>query len=235
MRTSIIVALCGVVGVPWLSACQEDESKTRSGSSLPTVAIGEQRSGEGTYYAATGEGACMFDATPNDLDVAALNAPDWSGSSLCGACAEVTGPKGTVTIRIVDLCPECKTGDLDLSPQAFDKIAEHAAGRVPISWKLVTCDVSGPIRYKYKDGANPWWTAVQVRNHRIPVTKLEFSTDGTNYESTQRTDYNYFLTESGFGSGSVRVRVSAVDGQTLEDDLPAVQELLTVEGKAQFQ
>jgi len=177
----------------------------------------------------------MLGPSPNDMDVAALNSPDWSGSSLCGACAEVTGPNGSVTIRIVDLCPECKTGDLDLSPEAFGKIATMSAGRVAITWKLVTCNVTGPVRYKYKDGSNQWWTAVQVQNHRIPVTGLEFSVAGAAYQTMQRMDYNYFLTESGFGSNPVRVRVTVVDGQTLEDDLPAVQELLVVQGKAQFQ
>ncbi|MBN1605976.1 MAG: hypothetical protein JW940_05055 [Polyangiaceae bacterium] len=199
------------------------------------MALGEMKTGEGTYYDfANGDGACMFGPSPDAMDIAALNKPDWSGSSLCGACAEVTGPEGSVTIRIVDQCPECKPGDLDFSPQAFGKIAEMAAGRVPISWKLVTCDVSGPIQYKYKDGANQWWTAVQVRNHRLPVTSLEFSRDGGDYQTLERQDYNYFLADSGFGPDSVRVRATAMDGQTLVDDLPPVQEELVVSGKTQF-
>lgn len=227
MATAAVWVLCA-------SGCANEESSGGASSNLPTIALGELRSGQATFYDATGDGACMLGPSPNDMDVAALNSPDWGGSSLCGACAEVTGPKGTVTIRIVDRCPECKTGDLDMSPQAFEKIADPVAGRVSISWKLVTCNVAGPIRYKYKDGANAWWTAVQVQNHRLPVTKLEFSKDGATYEAMQRTDYNFFLTESGFGSGAVHVRVTAVDGQTLEDELPPVVELLTVEGKAQF-
>lgn len=215
-------------------ACSNGDAPQQSAEPLPTISIGEAKTGDATYYAATGDGACMLGPSPDDMDVAALNKPDWSGSSLCGACAEVTGPKGTVTIRIVDQCPECKSGDLDMSPQAFDKIAENSAGRVTVNWKLVTCNVTGPIRYKYKDGANEWWTAVQVRNHRIPVTTLEFSRDGGAYQAMRRMDYNYFLTESGFGPNPVRVRVTAVDGQVLEDDLPAVAELLVVDGKAQF-
>ena len=34
------------------------------------------KSGEGTYYDATGAGNCSFDPSPNDLMVAAMNAPD---------------------------------------------------------------------------------------------------------------------------------------------------------------
>lgn len=228
------MTLCAAICALSAGGCSARDSDARRSSNLPSVTIGEQREGEATYYGATGDGACMLGPSPDDLDVAAVNQPDWSGSSLCGACADVNGPKGKVSIRIVDLCPECKTGDLDMSPQAFDVIADHAAGRVPITWKLVSCDVSGPVRYKYKDGANAWWTAVQVQNHRLPVVRMEFAKSGNTYESMSRTDYNYFLTETGFGTGPVRVRVTAIDGQVLEDDLPQVQELLTVEGNGQF-
>jgi expansin (peptidoglycan-binding protein) len=47
-------------------------------------------------------------------------------------------------------------------------------------------------------------------------------------------DYNYFLTEDGFGEGDTRVRVTASDGQTLTDILPVVQEYLVTEGIEQF-
>ena len=100
-------------------------------------------SGVATYYDATGEGACSFDATPNDLDVAAMDMPEWNGSAPCGECAAVTGPKGSVTVRIVDLCPGCETGHLDLSQEAFAKIADVSAGSVPITWQVVPCDRLG--------------------------------------------------------------------------------------------
>jgi expansin (peptidoglycan-binding protein) len=148
----------------------------------------------------------------------------------------VTGPNGSVRIRIVDQCPECPHGNLDFSPEAFDKIADRTAGRVPITWQFVACDVQGPLAYKYKDGANEWWTAVQVRNHRLPVSTLEWSKDGgATWNPTERQDYNYFLDDGGFGPDAVRVRITAVDGQVIEDDLPPVQAELVVEGTSQFQ
>jgi expansin (peptidoglycan-binding protein) len=201
---------------------------------MTTQTFGAERSGEGTYYAATGEGACSFDASPNDLNVAALNSPDWDGSAWCGACADVTGPSGSVRVRIVDLCPECASGDLDMSPQAFDRVAAHELGRVPIDWTFVACDVSGPVRYRYKDGANQWWTAVQVHNHRLPIVSMEWSKDGESWTDMPRQDYNYFLEGDGFGEGPTRVRITANDGQRLVDELPAVEEYLVVEGESQF-
>lgn len=206
-----------------------------SGGNSGGAAFGERRSGEATYYAATGAGACMFDESPNDLMVAAINAPDWSGSSWCGACARVDGPMGTITVRIVDLCPECQSGDLDLSPQAFEQIAPLEHGRVGIDWTFVSCDVSGSVRYRYKDGTNPWWTAVQVLNHALPIASLEWSDDGSSFQAAPRQDYNYFLDAAGFGENPVTVRITAVDGQTLTDTLPGPAELLVVEGRAQFE
>ncbi len=197
--------------------------------------VGEPFTGEGTYYDfADGSGACMFDPSPNDMDIAALNSKQWEGSAWCGACADVNGPNGSVRVRIVDLCPECPHGNLDFSPQAFDKIADRRAGRVPIDWRFAPCDIDGVVSYKYKDGANQWWTAVQVRNHRLPVVKLEWSSDGNEWKGMERQEYNYFVDESGFGSFPVRVRVTAIDGQVLEDELPAVQENLVVQGTSQF-
>jgi hypothetical protein len=152
--------------------------------------------------------------------VAALNSPDWAGSAWCGACADVTGPSGSVRIRIVDLCPECASGDLDLSPEAFQQLAAVELGRVPITWRLVTCDVAGPVSYRYKDGANQWWTAVQVLNHRVPVQSMEYSKDGTTWSAMVRQEYNYFLTESGFGEGTTRVRITSVDGQVWRTSYP---------------
>lgn len=235
MQAGGIAAGARESGGPSAGGTQAGAGTTAAGGSpAGSVSFGGVHQGEGTYYAATGEGACMFDASPDNLDVAALNQPDWQGSALCGACADVQGPKGRLVIRIVDLCPGCKSGDLDFSEQAFAKIADVSAGRVPITWTLVPCEVTGPVRYRYKDGSNPYWTAVQVLNHRLPVTRLEWSTDGQTWNQTERTEYNYFLASGGFGTGPVRVRITAIDGQTLEDELPPVQELLVVTGQGQF-
>lgn len=95
-------------------------------------------SGQATYYNADGTGACGFKATPNDLDVAAMNGSQYK-KSLCGQCVLVTGPNGTVKVRIVDLCPGCAQGGLDLSKQSFAAIAPLSAGRIKIKWHFVPC------------------------------------------------------------------------------------------------
>jgi expansin len=178
----------------------------------------ETHQGEGTYYDADGSGNCSFPATPGDLLVAAMNQTDYGASAACGACIRATGPSGEVTVRIVDRCPECPAGDVDFSPEAFEQIAELSAGRVDISWQWVPCEVDGPVRYHFKDGSNPFWTAVQVRNHRHRVASFAFRpAGGSEWIDVQRLEYNYFVYPEGMGDGPYDFRVTDVYGGVIED------------------
>lgn len=190
--------------------------------------------GEATYYGADGSGNCSFPATPDDLDVAAINDHDYAASASCGACVRVQGPKGAITLRIVDRCPECPAGNLDLSASAFRSIAEVSAGRVPITWSFAPCAVEGNLRYHFKEGSSAYWTAVQVRNHRIAVAKLEFRDAQGQWQAMERQNYNYFVRSSGLGPGPYAFRVTDASGQVIEDaDIPLrVNE--EVSGSGQF-
>lgn len=217
-----------------LAACSSSGDDTGTGPGGECGDSPPQESGDGTYYDATGAGNCSFDATPNDLMVAAMNHPDYGTADWCGACLEVTGPQGnSVRVRVVDQCPECKAGDLDLSPQAFQMLAPLSAGRIKISWHEVACDVTGPIDYHFKDGANEYWTAIQIRNHRYPIEKLEAMKNGA-YKTIQRLDYNYFVDTSGLGPGPYMLRVTDAHGHVLEDSGIALGTSVTRAGAAQF-
>jgi len=206
-------------------------SSSSSGGSTGISSTPEQ--GVATYYAATGDGACGFGPSPNDLNVAAMDQPEWNGSAVCGECVAITGPKGSVTVRIVDLCPECEMGHLDLSQQAFAQIADVSAGKVPITWKVVPCNVTGNVEYQIKDGSSQYWTAIQVRNSRLPVAKLEWMQNGA-WTDVSRADYNYFVVSSGVGPASYQVRITSSTGETLMDTLPPVQPNALVQGSGQF-
>ncbi|KAF9206237.1 hypothetical protein BGZ49_002792 [Haplosporangium sp. Z 27] len=106
-------------------------------------------SGDATYYDPSiknsigqfQEGACQYPYINSVYDmIAALNKPDFgdfatiSQSPACGQCLQVTGPSGTIQVQVVDMCPGCTTGSLDLTPGAFAKIANIDQGRVPITW-----------------------------------------------------------------------------------------------------
>ena len=190
--------------------------------------------GEATYYDfADGSGACGFAPSPDDLRVAAINAPQWAGSAMCGACARVTGPEGELVVRIVDLCPECAEGDLDLSPSAFESIAPLEAGRVDVSWHVVPCEVTGNVVYHFKEGSNPWWMAIQVRNHSNPVAEV-LADKGGELVPLVRSDYNFFLDEAGLGEGPYHLVVRDVLGQELSDLAVPFVEAGEVPGGGQF-
>ena len=149
-----------------LVGCGDDgpTSQPPPGACLPDPA---PATGEATYYDADGSGNCSFEPS-SDLMVAAINGVDYDDAKWCGACLAVTGPSGEVTVRVVDQCPGCAKGDLDLSREAFEKIAPLSAGRVDITWHPVACPVDGPVAYHFKDGSNEFWTAIQrSRSPRI--------------------------------------------------------------------
>ena len=193
------------------------------------------RDGIATYYDATGAGNCSFDATPDDLMVAAMNDPDYEGSEVCGECVAVDGPSRSVTVRIVDRCPECDSGHLDLSREAFAEIAALELGRVDITWRVVPCDVDGPVEYWSQEGSNDFYLAVQLRNIRHPVASLEGRASGEGaFAPMPRVEYNYFLAEGGLGAGPYDFRATDVNGDVLEDLAVALPHGGSAAGSAQF-
>jgi expansin (peptidoglycan-binding protein) len=191
--------------------------------------------GEATYYTwADGTGACGFDRVNGEPLVAAMNQPDYAGSTACGACVQVSGPRGSVTLRIVDLCPECPQGNLDLSPQAFEHIADLPQGRVPIQWHYVPCDVQGPLRYHFMPESSRWWTALQIRNHRYRIRSVSWRTDSGTFLPLGREDYNYFVAPEGLGPGPYALRVEDIYGQVVVDEDVPLRTSADMESASQF-
>lgn len=196
---------------------------------------GQVQDGVATHYRDDGNGACLFGPAAGERLTVAINRSGFAGSAACGAWLEVAGPRGTVTVQVNNVCPECGPGHLDLSEQAFARIAPLQAGKVPIRWRLVSPEMNGPVAYHFKQGSNPWWTAVQVRNHRNPVARLEVRLADGRWQSLARTDYNYFVqTNPGLGPGPYTFRVSDRFGQALVDEGIGHRESGAVAGRGQF-
>jgi expansin (peptidoglycan-binding protein) len=235
-RLVILLPLVVLLGLSPASAQESGEGSVW----LPLVANTQAApnpvySGIATYYSATGDGACMFGPSPGDLMVSAMNAEQYDTAAVCGAYVHVVGPKGEVVVRIVDLCPECRAGHLDLSREAFARIADLPLGWVDITWQVVSPDLPGPVAYHFKDGSNQWWTAVQVRNHRNPIAKLEYLDAGGQWVAVPRSEYNYFVqTNPGMGPGPYAFRLTDSYGSVLTDSgIPHIENG-TIDGAAQF-
>lgn len=252
MRRPFVTATFAPLALVLVAACGANQATTGGpgpgpggSGSTPSPPGGETssystevRDGIATYYDADGASAwnCGFDVGEGSIDVVALNDPAYAESAACGGCILVTGPKGSVTVRVVDRCPECEEHHLDLSEQAFAKIAEPRDGRVAITYQGTTCEVTGNVAFRFKEGSSQWWTAVQIRNHKLPIAKVEYAKDGS-FVAMSRAQYNYFIEADGVGEqpAGLTLRVTAVDGQVIEHTIAeGVQEGRVFDGPAQF-
>ncbi|WP_369182396.1 expansin EXLX1 family cellulose-binding protein [Streptomyces sp. Y1] len=187
-----------------------------------------------SYDAADGNGACSFGPS-DDLMVAAMNHTDYETSRACGASVLVRAANGaSITVRIVNDCPlPCAPGQLDLSHEAFAKLADLSVGRLPITWTLLSPGTApDTMSIRYKVGSSQWWCGLQVIGHRNPVAALEVRT-GDGWRQLTRTDYNYFLSPDGTGCGGA-IRVTDVYGEQLTVDGIAVKPDVVQPTRVQF-
>ncbi|MBO5163733.1 MAG: hypothetical protein J6B75_04730 [Ruminococcus sp.] len=181
---------------------------------------GTVHTGDGTFYGGGYVGGCaMLDPVSTDYWIVAMNLADYNDAQLAGAYLEVTGELGTINMLVTDLLPEGKKGDLDLYVDAFPLIAPAEKGRVPVSWKIVPLDTAenAPVCYKYKEGTTEFWCGVQVRNHRYPITKLEYLDENGEFVEINRRPYNYFESMD-MGKGPFTFRITDIYGQVIIDE-----------------
>jgi expansin (peptidoglycan-binding protein) len=59
----------------------------------------------------------------------------------CGKCATVKGARGTVKVKIVDICPKkyCKSGHIDLSSPALKKATGYSWDKKPVKFTVGKC------------------------------------------------------------------------------------------------
>ncbi|MGW0820137.1 expansin EXLX1 family cellulose-binding protein [Streptomyces sp. NPDC002845] len=169
------------------------------------------------YDAGDGDGACSYGPS-DDLMIAAMNHTDYETSKACGAYVLVRAAGGaSITVRITNECPlPCEPGQLDLSAQAFAKLADPSAGRIPITWSLLSPSTSDTVSIRYKTGSTQWWCGIQAIGHRNPLARLEVRT-GSGWLRLPRTEYNYFLSENGSGCGGA-IRITDIYGEQLTVD-----------------
>lgn len=200
---------------------------------------GTVHTGEGTYYGGGYDGGCaMLDPiSKEDYWIVAMNLEDYNNAQLAGAYIEVTGELGTINMLVTDLLPEGKKGDLDLYVDAFPLIAPAEKGRVPVSWRIIPLDSAenAPVQYKYKEGTTEYWCGIQVRNHRYPITKLEYLDENGGFVELPRRHYNYFESNE-MGAGPFTFRITDIYGQVIIDEnIPLVtDDTVIIEGNAQF-
>jgi len=204
------------------------------------------RSERSSYATFTGSGfsggTAMLDPIPLDMEITALNPEDYNAyninAALAGAYLEVSGEKGSTVVRVVDLYPEGAPGALDLCPTSFGKLGEMAAGKIDIKWHIVAAPVEGNVSYRIKEGSSMSWVAVQVRNHRYPVLKMEYEKDGQ-WVNMEKMHWNHFVGEN-FDTTTPKIRMTDIRGYILTDIIDSIpgfndpQPAYIVPGNVQF-
>ena len=166
-----------------------------------------------TFYGpGTTAGACASTSIPSTRYTAALGPVEYAGAAACGSYIQVKGRKGTILVKVTNLCPECPPGHLDLSDEAFAALDDPVKGRVPMTYRAVRDPAVGPLTVTVKDGSNPYWLAVHVDGHGNPLRSVEVASGQQGWQPMQLQDYGYWLDGDGAGAGPFRLRVTDVQG-----------------------
>jgi len=208
LATGGAVVLAGVVGAALLLQ--------NGGSACAAPPAPSPRSGKATFYdLGDTTGNCSFPGAPaNDLFVA-LGDSEYSGAAACGSYLDVTGPKGKVRVKVIDSCPPCEPGHIDLSRTAFRKIADEVTGIVPVKYRRVTDPaVPGPVSVRLKEGSSRHWFAALIDNHANPLTSVKVASGGGGFRTAHREDYNYWIIDGGAGAGPFTLKLTDVTGRT---------------------
>lgn len=189
--------------------------QTTGGAACAAPPIGDTvHRGRATYYNTSGGGNCSYPGPPADNLFVALSPSEYAAAAGCGGYLDVTGPKGKVRVKIVDKCPGCPVGQIDLSKKAFARIADLSAGMVSITYRAaVNPALPRPLSFSFKGGTSQWWFAVLIDDHGNPLRSVEVRSAGKRWQRVSRMDYNYWVVDDGLGPGPFDIRVTDVYGQ----------------------
>ena len=188
-----------------------------------TACNNEWFQGEGTHYGGIAGGSgghCSLPVDYDDIYHAAMNHIQYDRSNACGACVRVIGPKGEVTLKIVDECPECKFGDIDMTTAVFPQLANIEDGRINITWQYVPCPYVDEIKILFSPDSGPYYFKIQIRDSNYPITYVEYQKNDGSYDTIQREVYNYFVVQNGIDedksqTGPYNFRFTAITGERL--------------------
>jgi expansin (peptidoglycan-binding protein) len=173
--TIVVAAVVGIVLVL--------QSSGSAACAAPPVAGGTV-TGSASYYSSSATGNCGF-GPPADGLYAALGPDQYSGGAACGSYLDVTGPAGTVRVKVIDSCPACHDGKLDLSKAAFQKVGSTSAGVVQVTYTGVRDPgLTTPITLKSRSGSS---LQLMADNVGVPLASME-----VNGAPLQRGSDNYW-------------------------------------------
>ena len=192
-----------------------------------------QQTGDATYFTESLAGRCTISPTlPSWGDqltyhvaLSSIQYNSGHASAGCGTCLEgtylgtgagSTPPSKHFTALVVDECPGCSVGDLDLAENDAD-------GRWDINWQAIDCPVgNNKLAYLFQ-GSNSFYIKLGIRNHRIAIKALQIqSQDDAPFITATRTTDNFFTCNSCPEplEFPMAIRILGVNNQVINDFVP---------------
>jgi hypothetical protein len=143
--------------------------------------------------------------------------------ALCDVCAELTANGKTLVAHVVTYGDEGgHATNIDVSPEIESalSLATSSAG----TWRFVTCPTDRAIVYTFdgREWSNVWYFRVWVRNSRVPIAKVEYQLGAKAWAPmTPQTDGAWEIDSQDF-SGGFSLRVTSIEGATIEDAIPGI-------------
>lgn len=154
-----------------------------------------------------------------EVTLEGLNA---GSGQLCDTCVELEANSKTLIAHVVTFGEETGPNDIDVSPE-IDAFLNGASARTA-NWRFTDCPSSDPVQYTF-DGRqwdNTWFFRVWVRNSRLPITQLAYRVEGGDWTQIDRQGDGAWQASSVDFANGFSVKVTAIDGRTLEDDIPGL-------------
>src|SRR3984885_3139949 len=173
-------------------------------------------SGIATHYVLQALPNCSYPSPPADGLFVALSPGEYDNAAACGGYLEVHGPDGSVRVEVIDQCPGCGAGHIDLSEAAFSAIAPLNAGLVNVTYQpLVTPSLPGPISLLVKQGSSQYWLALLAMNTGNPLASVQVQSESGGWYNLVQASYNYWVAQSGAGAGPFTVRLTDTRGHVV--------------------
>jgi expansin (peptidoglycan-binding protein) len=154
---------------------------------------------------------------------------------LCDACVQLDAETGKSIVARVVTTGVTTENSIDLSPAAFEALDSGEFPRA-MTWQVVKCPDTGNVFYQFQTEANAWWTSLWVRNARVPIAKVEVqSANHADWAALTRGSDGTYTDSNGFGEGSFTIRVTALDGQVVEDTFSGFSPGDLIESATNFQ
>ena len=119
-----------------------------------------------------------------------------------------------ILAQVVDLCPECKEGDVDLSIPAYKAVTGRWPHRLAFEWEWASCAgaVEGPITFAPKGAErNAFWQAFYLANEKFPIKKVFL-----NGVALERSQFNFWIHPTAAPPPGATLELEADNGARLK-------------------